>query len=233
MNYKLIHKPEDLQRFIDFLPDTKEHESYFLILIARRKWRPESDMPSALKLKREAVPKNKISQWVRQLQIEVGNYTTVDGKPIHQDNLGVYISYNPKDQYKACFDLMGKCMDNLRLKRNNMNIVSMARDVIQVTNGTKKFIDIDVDIKEGENYREIMKYIKSCAGEENLTFIKTSGGFHCLVKIERLKGKDGGGKWYMTLKKHPFKSELNIMPKDDLIPLVGCNQGKFVPHFLD
>ncbi len=38
MNYKLIHEQENLQKFIDFLPELNENEGYFLILIARKKW---------------------------------------------------------------------------------------------------------------------------------------------------------------------------------------------------
>lgn len=230
MNYKLLHNPDKLQEFVDFLPDTKDNESYFIILLARKKWRPESVMPSGLKLKREAVPKAKIAQWVNQLQIEEGGYT-FDDLPIHQENLGVYIGFNPRNQIDACYNLVEKCMKVLRTKQDDINIASMSRDIIQTSVGSKNFIDIDVDIKENEDYLKIVEYIKTCAGEENLTFIKTNGGFHCLVRLEKLKGKDGGGKWYQALKSHPFKSELNIMPKENLIPLVGCNQGKFVPHF--
>ena len=181
------------------------------------------------------MPKNKIIQWVSQLEVEVGNYKDYkkDGTfiPIPQDNLGVYIGYNPKDQQKACFDLVSSCMKVLKEGRKDMNISSMARDVIQTANGTKHFTDVDVDIKEGENYLDIIEYLKHNVGAEHLTVVKTSGGFHCLIKLSGLKGKDGGGKWYQKIQKHPFKSELNIIDHD-IIPLVGCNQGKFVPYMI-
>lgn len=166
-------------------------------------------------------------------------------------NLGVYMGFNPKNQMAACFELIDKCLASLKSNQKNINVKSMANDVIQGANGSKNFMDIDVDIKEGEDYLEIKKYIESVVNPKYLKFIKTNGGFHCLIKLKTsvsrpalstCKNIDSDNtkepdfsvnkNWYMQLKDHPFKSELNIM-SHDLIPVVGCNQGKFVPHFLD
>jgi hypothetical protein len=234
MNYKLIHKEKELQKFIDFLPELEPNESYFLILIARKKWNPEANIPSAVKLKREAVKKDRIIQTIRQWEVEVGTYQS-DGVFIDNENLGVYIGYNPKDQYKACFELINKSLENIKTEKQGINIKSMANDVIQTSNGTKHFIDIDVDIKEGEDYLEIIKFIKSIIPEAHLTIIKTSGGFHCLIKLTmtpNVHGRFEDGRWYMKIKEHPFKSDLNIM-SNDLMPLVGCNQGKNIPFILE
>jgi hypothetical protein len=234
--YTLIRNEETLKSFIEFLPELKENESYFLILIARKKWFPESDIPSAVKLKRESVnSKEKIIQVLKQWEVSSDCYTSFS-KPIHQNNLGVYIGYNPKNQYKACFDLIEKSLEAIKSSRKNINIKSMANDVIQSANGSKNFIDVDVDIKEGEDYLEIVKHIKKCiGGDENneyLTFVKTSGGFHCLIRLEKLKEDNDIGNWYQRIKRHDFKSELNIMTHD-LMPLVGCNQGLFVPYIFN
>lgn len=228
MNYKLIHDQEQLQRFIDFLPELNQNEGYFLILIARKKWYPESGIPSAHKLKREtANTKSKIIQIIRQWEVSEGTYES-DCKPIDQRNLGVYIGFNPKNQYNACFELIQKCLDNIKRQEKNINVKSMANDIIQSSNGSKNFIDIDMDIKEGEIYLDIVQFIRSVIADENLTFIKTNGGFHCLIRLDGMKGDST---WYNKIKAHKFKSELNIM-SNDLIPVVGCNQGQYVPHFL-
>ncbi len=228
MNYKLIHDQEQLQKFIDFLPDLNPNEGYFIILLARKKWYPESSIASAHKLKREVVGKAKIIQTIKQWEVEEGAYTS-NGIPIPIMNLGVYIGFNPKNQYNACFELVNQCMAAIRSNKENINVKSMANDVIQGSNGTKNFIDIDVDIKEGEDALEIERFIKSVIDESNLTLIKTNGGFHCLVKLDGLKHNMT---WYQQIKAHTFKSDLNIM-SNDLIPVVGCNQGKYIPHFLD
>ena len=229
MNYKLIHDEVELQKFIDFLPELNPNEGYFMILIARKKWHPESDIPSATKLKRETVgSKDKIIQTIRQWEVDENAYQS-NGNPIDQKNLGVYIGFNPKNQNNAWFDLINKCLESIRSNKTNINIKSMANDVIQGSNGTKNFIDIDVDIKEGEDYLDIINFIKSVIDESHFTIIKTNGGFHCLVKLEGIKHNMS---WYQQIQKHPFKSDLNIM-SNDLIPVVGCNQGKFVPHFLN
>ncbi len=244
MNYQLIHYEKQVQEFVDFLPDLKDNEGYFLILIARKKWYPEGGIPSALKLKRETVNcKSKIISTIRQWEVAEGMYK-YDELPINLMNLGVYIGFNPKNQYNACFELINRCLGSIKTDEKNINIKSMANDVIQCSNGTSNFIDIDVDIKEGEQNNTIVAYIKSIINEQFLTFIRTSGGFHCLIRLpktdsfihtgegepDKVISPNYGNKWYMELKKHPFKSDLNIM-HHDLLPIVGCNQGKFVPHF--
>lgn len=243
MNYKLIQNEVELQKFIDFLPELKSNEGYFLILIARKKWNPESDIPSALKLKRETVMrKDRLIHTIRQMEIAYGLYVNYD-KPIPLENLGVYIGYNPRDQSQACYDLAYECLKRVRGSKQNINIKSMANDIIQSSYGTKHFMDIDVDLKEDETLEEIVTFIKSVVDEKYLNFVKTSGGFHCLINLthpdlaEPKSKKDKssslispkfGNKWYLELKNHKFKSELNIM-NNDLMPLAGCNQGKFVP----
>ena len=242
MNYKLIHNLENLNKFIELLPELKENESYFLILIARKKWNPDANIPSAYKLKRECVTKEKIVRTIKQWETEIGTYTTNDGIVIPNENLGVYIAYNPKNQYKATFDLVKKCLESIEKGNKVINVKSMANDVIQSSNGSKNFIDIDVDIKEGEDYLEVIKFIKSIVNEQRLTFVKTNGGFHCLINMNELFIAEGtnkpisipisdkhGNNWYPKIQEHPFKSELNIM-SHDLMPLVGCNQGKFIPY---
>ena len=225
MNYQLIRNEQALQEFIDFLPELKANEGYFLILIARNKWNPDAKLPANVKLKRETVNrKDRIIPAIRQWEVEQGSYQ-YDGHPIPNDNLGVYIAYNPKDQYAACFQLINKCLDSIKEKRDNINIKSMANDVIQISTGSKNFIDIDVDVKEGEDERKIFDYIQSVIGHEYLAVVKTNGGFHCLVRL----GDHLPRNWYKLIQSHPFKSDLNIM-SNDLMPLVGCNQGKYIPN---
>ena len=229
MNYKLIHDEIQLQKFIDFLPELSDNEGYFLILIARKKWYPESGISSAHKLRRETVSsKDKIIRVIKSWEIEEGLYRSND-IPIDNRNLGVYIGFNTKNQYKAAFDLIQQCLISIRNNRNNINVKSMANDVIQGSRGTKHFIDIDVDIKDGEDYIQIMEFIKSVLREDSLTFVKTRGGFHCLVQLNKIT--EDNPRWYNKLTAHGFASELNIM-NDDLIPLVGCNQGNFIPYFI-
>lgn len=227
MNYKLIHDRAELQKFVNFLPELNPNEGYFIILIARRKWNPDADIPSALKLRRETVQKDKIIQTIEHWECRLGTYTN-RGVEINNDNLGVYIGFNPKNQYQACFELINQCLENIKSNKQNINIKSMANDVIQGSNGTKNFIDVDVDLKDGESLQDIIPFIESIIHPDSLTYIKTSGGFHCLVNLSDMKGNST---WYQRIKAHTFKSDLNIM-SNDLVPIVGCNQGKYVPYFL-
>jgi hypothetical protein len=130
------------------------------------------------------------------------------------------------------------------------NFIRRYGNIVSIDENYKVTTMFDVDIKEGEDYLDIVKFIKSIINEKYLTIIKTNGGFHCLISMiktkkhpfgdfqdivfEPTKESDfstQGKKWYQALQGHPFKSELNIM-SHDLMPLVGCNQGKFVPYIL-
>ena len=69
--------------------------------------------------------------------------------------------------------------------------------------------------------------------KDSLSFRDGSGYDEpCIIETTKLSDFSVNKNWYMQLKDHPFKSELNIM-SNDLIPLSGCNQGLFVPYFLD
>lgn len=226
-NYKLIHNQEALDNFVDFLPELKSNEGYFIILVARLKWFPESNIPSAVKLKRETLnKKSNISRTIKQWETEIGTYLTKDNIVIPQNNLGVYIGYNPKDHHKAIFELMKECLNVIQHNRQNIHIKSMANDIIQTSNGSKNFLDIDVDIKENENYMDIVNFITNIIDKQCLTFVKTSGGFHCLIRLDDMKINNT---WYQEIKRHPFKSTIDIF-NNDLLPLIGCNQGQFVPY---
>src|ERR1035437_1994499 len=120
MNYKLIHNLDNLNKFIEFLPNLKENESYFLILIARKKWNPSAPIPAAYKLNRECVTKEKIVRTIRQWETEIGTYVTSEGNAIPNENLGVSIAYNPKDQFKAVFDLMKKSLEIIEKGRTGI-----------------------------------------------------------------------------------------------------------------
>ena len=232
-NYKLIHDIRELQQFVDFLPELKKNECYFMILLARKKWNPESGIPSTVRLKRESImDKAHLIRMIQQMECKIGSYTTLDNKPIPQENLGLYIGINPRDQNKAAFEFVDACLSRIK-NDENINLRSIANDVVQITVGTKHFIDIDVDIKENETREELMEFITQTLGEAIITFVITSGGFHCLIDRTKITNKN----WHQQLQSpksalnglKKYKSDINIMKGDALMPIPGCNQGKFVP----
>ena len=232
-NYKLIQDEKELQNFIEFLPELKKNECYFLILLARKKWNKESDIPSTVRLKREVVlDKVHIIRTIQQMECKIGSYTAKENIPIPQENLGIYIGINPRDQSKAAFEFIDACLSRIK-NEENINLRSIANDVVQTTIGTKHFIDIDVDIKEDETREELMGFIKQTLGEAIITFVITSGGFHCLLDKSKITNKN----WHQQLQSptsalnglKKYKSDINIMKADALMPIPGCNQGKFIP----
>ncbi len=227
MNYKLIMDEQKLNEFIALLPELKENESYFIILIARRKWNKVAEIPATIKLKRESVlSKSKIIKTIKNWQLELGTFE-YNNLIIEPENLGVYLAYNPKNQLKACYTLIEKCLEKIKNNYVGINVKSIANDAIQVSSGTKNFLDIDVDIKNDEKLNYIIEDIKKCLGlDKELILIKTRGGFHCLVPTKNLNGN-----WHSKIIELNYKSDINIM-SDDLVPLVGCRQGDYIPFII-
>lgn len=232
MNYKLIQDKIELEKFINFLPELKENEGYFLILVARSKWNKETGLPSATKLRRETVnTKTKIFQTIKHWEVEEGSYTVVRNgitTQIPLSNIGIYAGYNPKNQYKAAINLAKACIDAITNKRTGINVKSMANDYCQTSFGTKHFVDIDCDRVGNDNIETIIDFVKNIIGPDAGTFVKTRGGFHCLVNLKNMKGNHT---WYKQIQAHQFESQLELF-SNDLIPIPGCNQGDFVPYMI-
>jgi hypothetical protein len=227
MNYKLINDREEFEKFLAAMPDLGPNESYFVLMVARKKWNPVEGIPSAVKLRRKSVKKEGIFRLVSQWETALGTYTTKEGLAIPLENLGVYMGYNTKSHYKACLELIRKSADAMYEESQDINVESMASDAIQKAEGTKNFVDIDVDVVEGESREEIIDFIKGIVRPAMI--VNTSGGFHYLVRKSDLHLAPKN--WHPLVRSHKFKSDINLMGKD-LIPIPGCTQGGKVPRVL-
>lgn len=87
------------------------------------------------------------------------------------------------------------------------------------------FYDFDYDFKDISETIEIIKE-KDIINISACNFIQTRGGFHLLVKISDIESKYSK-KWHQGL------YELGADVKgDNLIPVVGCIQGNFIPKLI-
>jgi hypothetical protein len=109
MNYKFLMDQDELERFIDWLPDLEEHEIYYLAAFTRKKYCSSEQHPwikaDKNHLKRLTTTKERMVSKIKQLECPIGSYT-MKGKGgeefvVPQESLVLYCSPNPRDMFKA------------------------------------------------------------------------------------------------------------------------------------
>jgi hypothetical protein len=236
MNYKIIYNQEKLQQFIDWLPDLLPNEQYYVALLARKKYNPETGLKAdKAQLKRFISTKERLIQKIKQLELPLDLYES-GNTVVSQDNLAIYITPNPRDLHQSSLVLMKEISERLIRKDEAINPNTLALNTIQTTTSRKIFFDLDIDFKV-ENHEEAIEKFKSdiadCINADCLTFIKTNGGLHCLINLQNIN-KEYQKIW------HPKVSQLSCneydvtMNGDNVLPIVGCIQGiDFSPYFLE
>lgn len=236
MNYKIIYNEEKLQQFINWLPDLLPNEQYYVTLLARKKYNPETGLKAdKAQLKRFTSTKERLIQKIKQLELPLNLYDS-GNTIVSQDNLAIYITPNPRDLHQSSLVLMKEISERLIRKDNAINPHTLALNMIQTTTSRKIFFDLDIDFKIENHQQAIEKFkldIADCINSDCLTFIKTNGGLHCLINLQNIN-KEYQKTW------HPKVSQLSCneydvtMNGDNVLPIVGCIQGiDFSPYFLD
>ncbi len=236
MNYKIIHNEERLKEFINWLPDLLPNEQYYVQLLARKKYNPETGLKSdKSQLKRFTTTKERLFHKISQLELPLGRYES-GGIDISQDNLALYITPNPRDLHKASLLLMREISDKLIRNDNAINPHTSALNIIQTTTSRKLFFDLDIDFKTENHAIAISKFKKDmedCLNTDCLTLVKTNGGLHCLIKLEDMR-KEYQKSWYQKVSQLGCDEYEVTMNGDNVLPVPGCVQGiDFSPYFAD
>lgn len=236
MNYKIICNEEKLKEFIEWLPDLKPNEQYYVQLLARKKYNPETGLKAdKAQLKRFTSTKEMLFHKIRQLELPLGLYES-GGTDVSQDNLAVYITPNPRDLHKASLLLMREISDRLIRNDNAINPHTLSLNLIQTSTSRKVFFDLDIDFRTGDHRKAVNKFradIENVINADCLTFIKTHGGLHCLIKTEAI-GKEYQKSWYQKVSQLTCDEYEVTMNGDNVLPVAGCIQGiDFSPYFLD
>lgn len=226
MNYTIIKDEQKFREFIEWLPELKNGEAYYVTLFARKKYCKDDTIKlDKAQLKRFTSDKSYLYSKVKQLECKFGAYTT-NGLPIPQDALALYISINPRSYEKAAKNALIKFAKLVTEPYNGYNPQAEVLSEIQTATGTKYYIDFDFDgINSEELYNLIdeTKINKSC-----LRFLQTRGGVHLLVKLDEVDPKFKKS-YYMHLSSLPNCD----MKGDNIVPVPGCTQGEFVPYFFN
>lgn len=225
MNYGIIKNETLLRDFIDWLPALERHETYYVSLFARNKYEQTTNGLKADKaqLRQFTTNKENIFDKLKQLEVELGAYKA-GGKIVSQETLAVYINPNPRDLIKATKHSLIKFAELITRDYNVHNPHQEVMSEIQKACSRKIFFDLDFDnVSLESTMEEVQKFIN----QECIKILKTRGGFHLLIELSKLD---------RTYEKTWYKNISSIegcdIKGDNLIPIVGCTQGGFIPHFI-
>lgn len=231
-NYQIIRDEKILADFISWLPELREGETYYLVLLARNKY--VRDLPGALhmphirsdkqQLARLVTNKTSMRNKIKQLETGLDNYFTRDGEPIPEEALALYISVNPRSHVVAARDTLKMLADYLTKPYDGYRLDQDVISNIQRAIGNKVFMDLDFDgVDLDATMTEVYRHINS----EAVAVLKTRGGFHLLVRLSVIHDQYKKS-WYKELTKLPGVD----VRGDNLIPVPGTTQGGFMPFLV-
>ena len=233
MNYKIIKDKQLLLDFIDWLPETKEYETYYVGLYARTKYCKNEDgsnkfphiQTDKAQLKRLLSKKEFLYNKIWQLECEVGAYES-RGFPIPQEALAIYITPNPRDMQKAAKQGLRVLADRITEPYNGYNPQQLVMSEVHKSVGRKIWLDFDFD---GVSWEELSPQLDNVINRDCLKVLKTRGGLHLLIESSKI-GKEYQKTWYKNIVKI---SGIDVKDSSgSQIPIPGCTQGEFVPYFI-
>jgi hypothetical protein len=236
VNYKIIYNEEKLKEFIEWLPDLKPNEQYYVQLLARKKYNPDTGLKAdKAQLKRFTATKEMLLHKIRQLELPLGLYES-GNIDVSQDNLAVYITPNPRDLHQASLLLMREISERLIRHDQAINAHTLSLNLIQTSTTRKIFFDLDIDFRTEDHQLAVNRFrsdIEKAINADCLTFIKTHGGLHCLIKTENID-REYQKSWYQKISQLTCDEYEVTMNGDNVLPIPGCIQGiEFSPYFLD
>ena len=237
MNYEIIKDEKILREFIEWLPDLLPSEQYYLCLFARSKYCKDITHIKSDKsqLKRFISTKDRMFDKIRQLECPVGSYkqykSDKDNIDIPQEALALYITPNPRDLWKATMATMMKMAKCIQDTNTLANPQAEAMSEIQKSKGTTHYVDFDIDESNTGQPGTILYGLRDIrhadvVNWDAVTVLMTRGGAHLLVDPKKVQ-KEYANKFYKGLA--TFADQTG----DGMIPVPGCTQGGFIPHFIN
>lgn len=226
MNYEVIKDKEKFLQFINWLPELKENETFYVALLARNKYIRDLGIGTfnsdRYQCKRFLATKETLYYKVKQLECEVGSYM-VKGKVVPQEALALYITPNPRDLVKATKASLVKFAELVASGSVTHNPHQEVISQVHKSIGTKWFVDFDFD---NVFWNEVEEEVNKILDPFCYNVLQTRGGFHLIVNLMKLE--PGNKTWYPKLKN---LNGVDVVG-DTLLPVSGCVQGNFVPHFV-
>ena len=201
-------------------------DTYYVTLFARKKYANDQSLLKSDKsqLKRFTATKDWLYQKIKQLEVEIGAYTS-NGISIPEESLALYISINPRSLIKATKNALIKFANVITEDYNGYNPQALIMSEIQTAKGTNHYFDFDFDYINVNNLEAKIDYTK--VNKDALTFLETRGGVHLLFNYSKLDSQ-----FKKTWYKHLSSLEGCDAKGDNLTPVPGCTQGNFIPKFV-
>lgn len=230
-NYQIVRDEKILANFIEWLPELREGECYYIVLLARNKYIrniPGVTLPhirsDKQQLARFTCNKKSLLDRIKQLECELGVYRTRDGDPMPAEALALYITVNPRSYILATKEAIKMMADYLTSNYNGYRLDQDVISCVQRSCGNKVFFDLDFDnVDRVTTVAQIKQYINF----DCVKVLETRGGFHVLVKLSDIDNVFKKS-WYKNITSLPGVD----IRGDNLIPVPGCTQGMFTPHFV-
>lgn len=215
MRYKIILDKEELERFIDWLPDLYNGEKYMTILMCRKKYGAKKDCVLARKLS----TKEKLYSDIKKLECEEGLYTAY-GVPVKNSELALYITVNPRHTRIINESFAHNIIEYLYSNSSSrQSIYSFVMNNIQKFKSRNILINLDFDTNY---FFTTLEKIETFINKEAYSIFTTKNGFHCLIDSTKVS------KEYI---KTYFKNITNIdgcdQKNSDLMPMPGTSQGSY------
>lgn len=225
MNYEIIKNESLLRDFIDWLPELKNNECFYVALFARKKYCLEvkNIKTDKIQCRRFTTRKKDLYDKIRQLECPLDSYVIKD-ITIPQEALAVYISVNPRDLLLATKNGLIKFATLITQEYNGYNPQQEIMSEIHAACSRKIYFDLDFDHVD---LNETVAKIKEFINEDCVKVLKTYGGFHVLIELGKIE-KRFEKTWYKNIS----SIEGVDIKGDNLIPVPGCTQGGFIPHFI-
>lgn len=215
---------QELRSFIEWLPELKDNERFYVCLLARNKYAPGFKLGTTgsdrKQCSRQLVTKDTLFNAIRQMEVPVGSYVS-KGVDVPQVALAAYINPNPR-----CMDNAMKSATHLLLDQvmgnKKCNPVELMMTTVHKSIGTKHTVDFDFD---GDDIN--IDNMWSVINKEAVTVIMTRGGFHALVN-PKLVSSEYRNTWYQSMMKLPGID----CTGDSMIPIPGTHQGGTIPRMI-
>jgi len=241
MNYKIIIDPEELKRFIEWLPELTPDETYYVCLFARNKYqnKDENDPISHIKsdkqqLKRFTTSRHRLFNKLKQLECEIDSYKqyklTKSPVVIPQECLVPYITVNPRSFKKATKN--GLIKFALLITNENGSVGHNPHQEIlseiQRSWSRKVYFNVDIDIDDKDHF--CFEFLNGYINMDCVNILETRGGYHLLIELLKIE-EQYKKSWYQNIiiKNKEFIDQTG----DNMIPIPGCYQGGFVPKFIE
>jgi hypothetical protein len=223
MNYQIIKDESLLNDFIEWLPELAQGEVFYVALFARKKYCPELRSNDKVQCKRFTTQKDYLLSKIRQLECPVGAYMMKD-RPIPQEALALYVTVNPRDLALAAKNGLIKLEQLITQEYNGYNPHQEIMSEIHRACRRKVWFDFDFD---GVELEPTLAQVSEAINMECVKVLKTHGGFHVLIKLNDIHPS------FVKTWHRDISAIAGVDVRgDNLIPVPGCTQGGFVPHFI-